>query len=205
MQQQPMPTTAPAAGCRRGPQARWRDRASPAAVAAIAQAVLASLGTAPAPAAADERDAAAATQRVIVIGTTLLPGSGVALRDLPANAQALSGSELQRQRSGSLTDFLADHATGLTFNAAQGNPHQPDINLRGFSASPLIGTPQGISVFLDGVRVNEPFGDSVNWDLIPSSAIASIELIPGSNPAFGLNTLGGAVAVYTKSGGSAYA
>jgi outer membrane receptor protein involved in Fe transport len=64
----------------------------------------------------------------------------------------------------------------------------------------LLGTPQGLSVFLDGVRINEPFGDIVNWDLIPSNAIANINLIPGSNPLFGLNTLGGALSVHTKSG-----
>ena len=142
--------------------------------------------------------------QVQVVGTTLLPGSAVPLVKLPANAQLFTSKDLKRQGSASLTDFLEANATGLTVNAAQGNPHQPDINVRGFSASPLLGTPQGISVFFDGVRVNEPFGDSVNWDLIPASAISSIQLIPGSNPAFGLNTLGGAIAVYTKSGSSEY-
>ena len=142
--------------------------------------------------------------QVEVVGTTLLPGSGVALRKLPANAQLFTSRDLRRQGAASLTEFLEGNVTGLTVNAAQGNPYQPDINVRGFSASPLVGTPQGISVFLDGVRVNEPFGDSVNWDLIPQSAIASIQLIPGSNPAFGLNTLGGAIAIYTKSGSSEY-
>ena len=142
--------------------------------------------------------------QVQVVGTTLLPGSAVPLAKLPANAQLFTSKDLKRQGSTSLTDFLEANATGLTVNAAQGNPHQPDINVRGFSASPLLGTPQGISVFFDGVRVNEPFGDSVNWDLIPASSIGSIQLIPGSNPAFGLNTLGGAIAVYTKSGSSEY-
>ena len=142
--------------------------------------------------------------QVQVVGTTLLPGSAVPLVKLPANAQLFTSKDLKRQGSASLTDFLEANATGLTVNAAQGNPHQPDINVRGFSASPLLGTPQGISVFFDGVRVNEPFGDSVNWDLIPASSIGSIQLIPGSNPAFGLNTLGGAIAVYTKSGSSEY-
>jgi outer membrane cobalamin receptor len=70
-------------------------------------------------------------------------------------------------------------------------------------ASPLVGVAQGLSVFQDGVRINEPFGDVVNWDLLPQSAIASIQLLPGSNPLFGLNTLGGALVIYTKSG-SAY-
>ena len=55
-------------------------------------------------------------------------------------------------------------------------------------------------MFQDGVRINEAFGDVVNWDLLPRSAISSVQLIPGSNPVFGLNTLGGALAIYTKSG-----
>ena len=142
--------------------------------------------------------------QVAIVGTTPLPGSGIALRKLPANVQIYTSRDLRRQGAASVTDFLEQNAGGVGLNSAQGNPYQPDVSVRGFSASPLLGTPQGVSVFLDGVRINEPFGDSVNWDLIPQSAISSIQLIPGSNPAFGLNTLGGAVAVYTKSGASEY-
>jgi iron complex outermembrane recepter protein len=142
--------------------------------------------------------------QVQVVGTTPLPGSGVPLRNVPANVQIFTSRDLRRQGAANLTDFLEQNPSGVTVNAAQGNPYQPDINFRGFSASPLLGTPQGVSVFFDGVRINEPFGDSVNWDLITQSAISSIQLIPGSNPAFGLNTLGGAIALYTKSGASQY-
>ena len=99
-----------------------------------------------------------------------------------------------------IAEYLEQNPTSITINSAQGNPFQPDVSFRGFTASPLLGVPQGLSVFQDGVRINEPFGDVVNWDLIPQSAISSIQLIPGSNPAFGLNTLGGALAIYTKSG-----
>lgn len=143
-------------------------------------------------------------QQVEIVGTSPLPGSGIALRKLPANVQIFTGSDLRQQRSGNLMEFLEQNATGISVNAAQGNPFQPDINFRGFTASPLLGTPQGISVFFDGMRINEPFGDAVNWDLIPQSAISSIQLIPGSNPAFGLNTLGGAIALYSKSGATEY-
>ena len=132
---------------------------------------------------------------VEIVGTTPLPGLGTALRDVPANVQIYTSAGLVAQRQTNATDYLEQNPTGVSANAAQGNPYQPDISFRGFSASPLLGTPQGVSIFQDGVRVNEPFGDVVNWDLIPQSAIASIQLIPGSNPAFGLNTLGGAVAV----------
>lgn len=142
--------------------------------------------------------------QVQVVGTTPLPGSSVPLRKLPANAQIFTSEGMRQQRTGNLTEFLEQNATGITVNTAQGNPFQPDINFRGFTASPLLGTPQGVSVFFDGVRINEPFGDAVNWDLIPQSAISSVQLIPGSNPAFGLNTLGGAIAIYSKSGASEY-
>src|SRR4051812_25326083 len=138
--------------------------------------------------------------KVEVIGTTPMPGIGTPLKDVPANVQVYTSREMGRQRQGNLAEFLEHNPTSITVNAAQGNPYQADISFRGFTASPLIGVPQGLSVFQDGVRINEPFGDVVNWDLLPQSAISSIQLIPGSNPLFGLNTLGGALAIYTKSG-----
>ena len=138
--------------------------------------------------------------KVEVIGTTPLPGLGTPIRDVPANVQVHTSKDMARQRQGNPGEYLEQNSTSVTINSSQGNPFQPDINYRGFSASPLLGTPQGLSVFQDGVRINEPFGDVVNWDLVPQSAISSIQLIPGSIPAFGLNTLGGALAVYTKSG-----
>ena len=137
---------------------------------------------------------------VVVIGTTPLPGIGLPLERVAGNVQAYTSQGLAAQHPDGVAGFLEQNAGSVNFNSAQGNPFQPDLLFRGFTASPLLGTPQGISVFQDGVRVNEPFADVVNWDLIPESAIANIQLIPGSNPAFGLNSLGGAVALYTKSG-----
>lgn len=137
---------------------------------------------------------------VDVVRTSLLPGLGTPIQDVPANVQMVNSGELQRQRSSHLADYLERNATSVSVNAAQGNPFQPDVSFRGFTASPLLGLPQGLSVFQDGVRVNEPFGDVVNWDLIPQSAIAGLQLLPGSHPGFGLNTLGGALSVQTKSG-----
>ena len=137
---------------------------------------------------------------VEVIGTTPLPGIGAPIEQVPGNVQAATSAQIERRQSLDLTEFL-DHALdSVSVNAAQGNAFQPDVNFRGFTASPLLGTPQGLSVFVDGVRVNESFGDIVNWDLIPLAAISSINLIPGSNPVFGLNTLGGALSIQTKSG-----
>ncbi|NOU25376.1 MAG: TonB-dependent receptor, partial [Methylotenera sp.] len=88
----------------------------------------------------------------------------------------------------------------VNVNDYQGNPFQMDVTYRGFTASPQIGSPQGLSVFFDGIRVNEPFGDVVNWDMLPMNALGGFDLIPGSNPLYGLNTLGGALTMKTKSG-----
>ena len=76
----------------------------------------------------------------------------------------------------------------VTVNDYQGNPFQMDVQYRGFTAGPQIGTPQGLSVFIDGIRVNEPFGDVVNWDMLPMNALASVDVFPGSNPIFGFKT-----------------
>lgn len=140
------------------------------------------------------------TATVEVVGTTPLAGIGVPRLHLPANVVSLDDRRLEEIESLNVAEQLVRQVPAITINEFQGNPYQADINYRGFTASPLLGTPQGLSVYVDGVRVNEPFGDTVNWDLIPNSAIAGIDLVPGSNPAFGLNTLGGALALRTKSG-----
>lgn len=137
---------------------------------------------------------------VEVISTTPLQGIGLPIEKVPAAVQTVKGKALETQKSTSVADFMNNNLLGVSVNETQNNPYQPDILFRGFSASPLLGTPQGLSVFQDGVRVNEPFGDAVNWDLIPVNAIAGMNLIPGSNPVFGLNTLGGALSVTTKNG-----
>ena len=138
--------------------------------------------------------------KIEVIGTTPLAGVGLPIEQIPSNVQVVKGKELQQQNSLSIADYMNNNLQGVSVNETQNNPYQPDILFRGFTASPLLGTPQGLSVFQDGVRVNEPFGDAVNWDLIPVNAIAGMNLMPGSNPVFGLNTLGGALSVQTKNG-----
>lgn len=137
---------------------------------------------------------------VEVISTTPLKGIGLPIEKVPAAVQTIKGEDLVRQNSTTLADYMNNNLMGVSINEVQNNPFQPDVRFRGFVASPLLGNPQGLSVFQDGVRINEPFGDVVNWDLIPNNAVAGINLIPGSNPVFGLNTLGGALSVTTKNG-----
>ncbi len=104
---------------------------------------------------------------VEVVGTTPIPGVGIPIDAVPANVQAASGKSIEEQKPLNLADYLDSNLGSVSVNDTVGNPYQSDVSYRGFTASPLLGTPQGLSVFLDGVRINEPFGDIVNWDLIP--------------------------------------
>ena len=135
-----------------------------------------------------------------VVGTAPLPAIGLSLNRVPGNVQILSGKQIDKQQPNDISDLLNQNLGSVNINDTQGNPFQVDVNFRGFTASPVLGTPQGLSVFVDGVRVNEDFGDVVNWNLIPGIAIANLSLVPAANPAFGLGSLGGAIAVNTKSG-----
>ncbi|MEA3083106.1 MAG: iron complex outerrane recepter protein, partial [Paraburkholderia sp.] len=137
---------------------------------------------------------------IVVVGTTPLLGIGTPLTQVPANVQTVHAEDIAQQHRSTLTDYLAKNLPSVDIADAQGNPYQMNLTYRGFTASPLLGTPQGLSVFVDGVRVNEPFGDVVNWDLLPQQAIDTIQLIPGSNPTYGLNTLGGALSITTRNG-----
>ncbi|MGZ5029984.1 MAG: TonB-dependent receptor [Methylobacter sp.] len=137
---------------------------------------------------------------VEVVGNTPLGTSGLERKKTPGNVQSAEDEEINRHEAIGLTDFMNRRLESVNINDTQNNPYQPDITYRGFNASPLLGTPIGLSVYQDGVRVNEPFGDTVNWDLIPQVAVANMEMVPGSNPLFGLNTLGGALSIRTKSG-----
>ncbi len=159
---------------------------------------LAAAGSVLAQAAAAE--AQAAPQTVLIIGVSPLPGLGLTQDRVPANVQAAGAADIERSHAIDLSAFLSRRLGSVYINEVQNNPFQPDVSYRGYTASPLLGTQQGLSVTMDGVRLNQPFGDVVSWDLIPKSAIAAITLMPGSNPLFGLNTLGGALSVQTKNG-----
>lgn len=139
-------------------------------------------------------------QAVDVIAATPLHGAGVDRNKVSSNVQTATDADLARLPGGHLGDLLGTSFSSVHINEAQSNPFQPDIQFRGFTASPLLGLPQGLAIYQNGVRINEPFGDAVNWDVLPSTAIASVNLMPGSNPMFGLNALGGAISLQTKTG-----
>jgi outer membrane receptor protein involved in Fe transport len=138
--------------------------------------------------------------QITVISNTPLEGLGLPLNQIPANVQTANSTDMESQQTLGIADYLNNNFSGVNVSDSADNPFQLDVNYHGFTASPLLGTPEGLSIYLDGVRVNESFGDTVNWDLIPQNAVSTITLMSGSNPVFGLNTLGGALSLRTKSG-----
>jgi outer membrane receptor protein involved in Fe transport len=192
--------------CRDGPStALARGRAIGARLrTGVCAAIAASMAAA---SSADDAQSASSTPTTLptinVVGVAPLPGIGVARDALPYTVQTGNGGDLRDGENGSLAEYLLRGLTGTNASDIQGSPFQRDLAYRGYTASSLIGSPQGVSVFLDGVRFNAPFGDVVNWDLVPEAAIAKVMLVPGSNPIYGLNTLGGALVLTTQSGLSA--
>lgn len=138
-------------------------------------------------------------QEVVVTASSPVPGTAIDIDKIPGNVQVLTSSDLSRQGSASLTTALDSNLGSININDDLDDPFQPDILYRGFEASPVLGTPQGLAVYQNGVRINEAFGDTVNWDLFPDIAIDRIELV-SSSPLYGLNALGGAISVTMKNG-----
>jgi outer membrane receptor protein involved in Fe transport len=137
--------------------------------------------------------------RIVVQGTPL-PGGELDQDWAPSRPQVAGAAEIAALREVGLPRFLATRLGGVHLNDAQNNPLQPDLQYRGYTASPLLGLSQGLAVYQDGVRLNEPFGDVVHWDLIPEAAVSVVELLPGADPLFGLNALGGALSLRMKDG-----
>jgi iron complex outermembrane recepter protein len=136
---------------------------------------------------------------IVVIGVTPVPGFKVDKDKVPGNIQTLRSSDLTRNGAASVLGALDQRVGSVNFNDTLADPFQPEVLFRGFEASPVLGTPQGMAVYQNGVRVNEAFGDTVNWDLIPDIAIDRIDVLNATS-VFGLNALGGAMTVTMKNG-----
>ncbi len=136
---------------------------------------------------------------VDVIGSSPLPGIMIDRKNVPNTTQKITEMEIKENLSKTIADLMNENFSGISVKDIQNGAFQKNIDYRGFTASPLLGESQGLSVYLDGIRVNESFGDTVQWELIPENAIKQIDLM-SSNPAFGLNALGGSLAISTKKG-----
>ncbi len=134
-----------------------------------------------------------------VIPTTPLGGGDITVAHSPFSVWQTGAQDIQTFNDSTVPDTLARQAPGVTVGNVSGNDFQPDLSYRGFDATPVSGTPIGLAVYQNGVRINEAFGDTVNWDLIPENAIDKMSIVAG-NPIFGLNALGGAVTITMKNG-----
>jgi iron complex outermembrane receptor protein len=135
----------------------------------------------------------------VVAPSPLSSGTGVDRDKVPLMTQSLWADDLLRQETPYLTDALFQRIPGISLSDPNGNSAVQALQYRGFAASPLQGQPQGLAVYLNGIRINEAFGDTVNWDLVPTNAIERAD-VWSSNPVFGLNALGGAVSLQMKNG-----
>jgi iron complex outermembrane recepter protein len=138
-------------------------------------------------------------QTIEVVGVSPVPGGEIDKEKVPSNVQTIDARDLDHTRTPSLLDGMVQSLPGVSLSDQSGNPFQRNLDYRGFTASPVPGTPQGIAVYQNGNRINEAFGDVVNWDLIPEMAIARMTLMP-NNPLFGLNATGGALSIEMKNG-----
>ncbi len=138
-------------------------------------------------------------EEIIVIGTAPVLGLGVDRDKIAANVRVFGSGDLRRGGSSGFLRTLEEGAGSLALMHAQNNPFQPSITYRGFEASPLNGVAQGIAVYVNGARFNQPFGDTVNWDLLPDVAVDRMNL-EGTNATFGLNALGGSLSLQMKDG-----
>ena len=89
------------------------------------------------------------TATIEVVGTTPLPGLGTPVDQVPANVQVKTGEEIETQKSTNVGEFLEQNLTSVTVNNGQNNPFQPDLSFRGLTASPLLGTPQGLGGLIE--------------------------------------------------------
>src|SRR5580700_1745211 len=134
-----------------------------------------------------------------VVATTPLGGGDIDVAKSPFAVWHTNSQDIQTFNDTTLPETLARQAPGVTVGNVSGNDFQPDLSYRGFDATAVTGTPIGLAVYQNGVRINEAFGDTVNWELIPENAIDRTAIIAG-NPIFGLNALGGAISVTMKNG-----
>ena len=138
-------------------------------------------------------------QTIEVVGVSPVPGGEIDINKVPSNVQTVSGAAFDPAKTTTLLDGMVQSIPFVSLSNQSGNEFQRNLDYRGFTASPVPGTPQGLAVYQNGTRINEAFGDVVNWDLIPEMAIARMTLMP-NNPLFGLNAIGGALSIDMKNG-----
>ena len=137
---------------------------------------------------------------VNIISVTPVQGSGISLDRVPSNIQVIRQDDLDDKKNFSVVETLNRKAAGISISNLNSSPMQNDINFRGYVAGPLLGTAQAMAIYQNGMRVNESFGEVVQWDLVPDFAIQNMQLFTGGDPIFGQNAIGGAISLEMKNG-----
>lgn len=128
-----------------------------------------------------------------------MAGSDLPIEKVPGSVGRTNSDDIARGHDSSIQQTLQATVPGVYLNDSQGNAFEGGVQFRGFESSPINGAAQGIAVYQNGVRINEVFGDVVNWSFIPSNAIDSMTVL-GSNPVYGLNAIGGAIGINMRDG-----
>ncbi|MEE2694869.1 MAG: TonB-dependent receptor [Pseudomonadota bacterium] len=137
---------------------------------------------------------------VNIISVTPVQGAGISLERVPSNVQTFSEELLSEKKNFSVVETLNREATGISISNLNSSPMQNDINFRGYVAGPLLGSAQAMAIYQNGMRVNESFGEVVQWDLVPDFAIHNMQIFTGGDPVFGQNAIGGAISMEMKNG-----
>ena len=137
---------------------------------------------------------------VNIISVSPVQGSGLDIDRVPGKIQTINRDQLGKKKNLSITETLNRETTGISLFNLNSSPMQNDINFRGYVGGPLLGTAQSIAVYQNGMRINESFGEVVQWDLVPDFATHSMQIFTGGDPIFGQNALGGAITMEMKNG-----
>ena len=137
---------------------------------------------------------------VNIISVTPVQGSGLNIDRVPGKVQSINREVIGKKKNFSITETLNREASGISLFNLNSSPMQNDINFRGYVSGPLLGTAQSIAVYQNGMRVNESFGEVVQWDLVPDFAINNMQIFTGGDPIFGQNAIGGAITMEMKNG-----
>ena len=167
--------------------------------AAAAPAALHAQQPAPRDSAA-RRDSATTLLPAVEVRASIAPTAGTTIGSgIPARISTISGRAIEAWEPRLLPDVLSTRP-GVSFYDDLGTPSKLNLSTRGFNVGPTVGLPPGVSVFLDGVRQNEPDAQQVNFDLLPLEHVRRIELLSGSASLLGANSLGGAINLVTAHG-----
>ena len=131
----------------------------------------------------------------VVVTSTRLRDIEQPVSQVPGKVVVVTADEIEKLGAKTVQEVL-QYQTGIVLYDGVGNELQQTVDMRGFNAQPVTAT----SVFIDGVRVNEPDFNTINFNLIPIEDIERIEILPGTATVFGRNALAGVINITTKRG-----